>query len=224
MSISRVFVNLAHKRPLLLNSIIYGSFYTGADFAQQTFNHIFNKAKSNTRTTDGSSNEANKKSASHELQKFDQIFHSKDALLKTEQYNWDQLKRYAVYGFFLAGPILHGWYKWLDGFFQGTKPNIVIRKLIVDQFCLTPPFIILFFISMSLMEGKSDILFECRSKFVTTFTTSCIYWLPIQLMNFLFIPPAFRVTYVAIAAFCWANILCCLKSSPLPDISFSQVD
>ena len=31
----------AQKRPLLFNSLIYGSFYTGAEFAQQTYSKIF---------------------------------------------------------------------------------------------------------------------------------------------------------------------------------------
>lgn len=31
----------AQKRPLLFNSMIYGSFYIGAEFAQQTYSKIF---------------------------------------------------------------------------------------------------------------------------------------------------------------------------------------
>lgn len=44
MSLLKVFQKLkssAQKRPLLFNSMIYGSFYTGAEFAQQTYNKIF---------------------------------------------------------------------------------------------------------------------------------------------------------------------------------------
>lgn len=45
--------------------------------------------------------------------------------------------------------------------------------------------------------------------------TSCMYWLPVQFLNFLLIPPALRVTFVSIAAFCWVNILCYLKNTPV---------
>lgn len=87
------------------------------------------------------------------------------------------------------------------------------------------------------MEAKSDLLQECKIKFVHTFQvrcrirklyimkiifilafqTSCGYWLPVQFVNFLLIPPSFRVTYVSIAAFCWVNILCYLKNLPVSE-------
>lgn len=90
---------------------------------------------------------------------------------------------------------------------------------------------------MSLMEAKSDLLQECKIKFVHTFQvrfrmrkslhygnyiylvfqTSCGYWLPVQFVNFLLIPPSFRVMYVSIAAFCWVNILCYLKNLPVSE-------
>ncbi|XP_076248965.1 mpv17-like protein [Calliopsis andreniformis] len=96
--------------------------------------------------------------------------------------------------------------------------KVVLMKLFADQFILTPPLITVFFISMSLMEGKfSDIFGECRAKFRQTFKTSCMYWLPVQFLNFLLIPSALRVSFVSVAAFCWVNILCYLKSVPLPE-------
>lgn len=33
-----------------------------------------------------------------------------DTAMRSTDYNWPQLKRYAVYGCLLAGPVLHGWY------------------------------------------------------------------------------------------------------------------
>lgn len=88
-------------------------------------------------------------------------------------------------------------YKWLDAFYSGKSMKIVLLKLFADQFILTPPLIMLFFISsysyvhfaqnsknlyiiqynqfflnlagMSLMEAKSDIFRECRIKFLHTF-------------------------------------------------------
>lgn len=33
-----------------------------------------------------------------------------ESSMSTQQYNWPRLKRYAIYGFLLAGPLLHGWY------------------------------------------------------------------------------------------------------------------
>lgn len=89
------------------------------------------------------------------------------------------------------------------------------------------------------MEAKSDILRECKIKFLHTFQvrfetqksgrkyyiyisalffqTSCGFWLPVQLVNFMLVPPSLRVTYVSIASFCWINILCYLKNVPVAE-------
>ncbi|KAI5697727.1 hypothetical protein M8J75_014736 [Diaphorina citri] len=68
---------------------------------------------------------------------------------------------------------------------------------------------------MSLMEGKDDIFAELREKFLPTFQTSCIFWLPAQTINFFFLPPAARVIFVGTCSFVWINILCWLKRSDL---------
>lgn len=64
---------------------------------------------------------------------------------------------------------------------------------------------------MSLMENKKDALEECRAKFLPTFQTSCMFWLPAQAVNFLLVAPTYRVAYVASCAFAWVNILCWIK-------------
>ncbi|EGI59112.1 hypothetical protein G5I_12825 [Acromyrmex echinatior] len=56
-----------------------------------------------------------------------------------------------------------------------------------------------------------------QQSFTKMSKTSCGYWLPVQFVNFLLIPPSFRVTYVSIAAFCWVNILCYLKNLPVSE-------
>ncbi|XP_057331166.1 PXMP2/4 family protein 4-like isoform X1 [Microplitis mediator] len=204
MSLSKVKSALIKIRPLFFNSVAYGSFYTGAEFLQQTYN-LNQKEKAAAAL--------NKNQPAHTNRLFPDKF-------KIEDYNLPVLQRYLTYGYFLAGPILHGWYSWLDKMFTGKTPKIVVTKLLCDQFVLTPPLIVLFFTSMSLMEGKNkeNLLDECNAKFVKTFATSCIFWLPVQFVNFLVIPPAFRVLYVSVASFCWVNILCHLKRTPVPAI------
>ncbi|XP_076623484.1 PXMP2/4 family protein 4-like [Colletes latitarsis] len=211
--------NSMQKRPLLFNSIIYGIFYTGAEFAQQTYSRVF-KLSLPPSTSDNVQelNTINSKRPTFIwIKKFNETFGLSDEERWTQSgyYNWAQLKRYAIYGCFIAGPVLHGWYKWLDAFYKGKTMKIVFIKLFTDQFILTPPLLVMFFVSMSIMESKSDIFGECKVKFLQTFKTSCMYWLPVQFLNFLLIPPTLRVSFVSVAAFCWVNILCYLKSVPL---------
>ncbi|XP_031840415.2 mpv17-like protein [Nomia melanderi] len=220
MAASRILRKL-QKRPLLFNSMIYGSFYTGAEFAQQTYNNMFKPPL----TTPMPERIKNSDTIDDQTQPsvWLRIFNKaltlsdEDSMTQSGNYNWAQLKRYAIYGCFIAGPMLHGWYKWLDTFCKGKTMKIVLAKLFVDQFVFTPPLIIVFYISMSLMENKADIFNECKAKFVQTFKTSCMYWLPVQFLNFLLIPASLRVTFVSIAAFCWVNILCYVKRAPISE-------
>jgi len=119
----------------------------------------------------------------------------------------------------------------LDRTLPGTSKAIIVKKLVLDQFGITPVLLVIFFtgilwvwvtvldvtshkfyfVGMSIMERKADILEECREKFLPTFARSCLFWLPAQSMNFLFIPPRFRVIYVGSCSFVWVNILCWVK-------------
>ncbi|XP_076764619.1 mpv17-like protein [Xylocopa sonorina] len=219
--------NSARKRPLLFNSVIYGSFYTGAEFTQQTYSRLSKLPLSPVSTNIEETNTFKIESPLFtRIRKFNEKLGllDEDNSLQLWSYNWAQIKRYAIYGCFIAGPVLHGWYKWLDSFYKGKTMKTVVPKLLVDQFILTPPLIIIFFISMSLMEGKSNMFDECKAKFFQTFKTSCVYWLPVQFLNFLLVPPSLRVSFVSIAAFCWVNILCYLKNTPVSKYNNNHVN
>ncbi|XP_014477677.1 PREDICTED: PXMP2/4 family protein 4-like isoform X1 [Dinoponera quadriceps] len=216
--------NAMRKRPLLFNSMVYGFFYTSAEFIRQNFSKMSKQSIVEEPETFVST----KGPILMQIQKLCEMLHlvdeKKDTAMQSADYNWPQLRRYAVYGCFLAGPVLHGWYKWLDTFYSGKSTRIVLRKLFADQFIFTPQLLVLFFTSMSLMEAKSDILRECRMKFLHTFQTSCEFWLPVQLVNFLLVPASLRVTYVSVASFCWVNILCYLKNIPVVECIEDKVE
>lgn len=70
---------------------------------------------------------------------------------------------------------------------------------------------------MSLMERAADPFQECRAKFLDTFGRSCVFWLPAQAANFMWVPPQFRVVYTGACALVWVNIICFLKRQPVAD-------
>lgn len=37
-------------------------------------------------------------------------------------------------------------YRWLDGRFVGTSTKIITKKLLLDQFLLTPPLLVVFYV------------------------------------------------------------------------------
>ena len=126
--------------------------------------------------------------------------------------DWDSVKRYAFLGFVAFPPIVHNWYKWLDGKFPGSGKKIIAKKLLLDQFVLGPPYLALFFVLMSVMEGADDVFEECREKFLGTFAADAAFWIPVQGVNFRFVPAHFRVIFLSSACFVWLNILCAIKS------------
>jgi len=187
---ARNYVSASTKRvmethPVVSNALIYGGLYTLAEISQQ-------KLRNNVK---------------RDLSPKTSVVHSIDM---------SSVKRYAIMGTIVFPPILTKWYGWLDNRFPCTSKTVVIKKLVLDQFLLTPWLLAIFYIGMSYLEGErgASVLNECQKKFVKTFTLDCCYWLPVQALNFLFIPAGLRVIYIGVTTFIWLNVLCYIKSSP----------
>jgi len=63
-------------------------------------------------------------------------------------------------------------YKWLDKKLPGTAVKVVVRKCLIDQFLFTPNLLAVFYVSMSILEGKENKFEELQRKFVPTFIVS----------------------------------------------------
>lgn len=103
----------------------------------------------------------------------------------------------------------------IDRTFPGTTKKIILRKLLLDQFVLSPPLLVIFFTGMALMEMQKRPFDELQAKFVPTFQRSCVFWLPTQAVNFYLVPPQLRVVFMGFASFVWCNILCYVKRQKL---------
>jgi Mpv17-like protein len=139
------------------------------------------------------------------------------------------VKRYAIMGTFVFPPLLTRWYAWLDTRFPATSGPVVMKKLLLDQFLLTPFVVAIFYVGMAWLEGKPT-LEELRQKGLRTFFLDCCFWLPVQvwtddhlhasrclpfqLANFMFVPPLLRVAVIGAATFVWLNILAYVKARP----------
>ncbi|XP_033629919.1 mpv17-like protein [Asterias rubens] len=128
-----------------------------------------------------------------------------------EKYDWPRVGRMMVIGGCAYGPIGFYWYRWLDRALPGAAKLAVAKKVILDQLVSAPLFISIFYVGSSIMERTEDISAELKEKFVPTYTASCCFWPLAQTVNFLFLPPHFRVVYVATLSMVWSNILCFMK-------------
>ena len=184
------------RHPLASNCLIYGSLYAGAELSQQTINHVFTssrkaKARNNASSVGSGAN---------------------SSVLAKLKYDFETVKRYLVLGTCVYPPVFYAWYKWLDATFKGSAARIVGAKVFLDQFLLGPPSLFCFFVLMSALEGKDDVLAEGRLKFPAAFAADCVFWIPVQAANFMLVPPTHRVTFIGVMAFVWLNILCVIKN------------
>lgn len=92
----------------------------------------------------------------------------------------------------LVGPIGHYYYSWLARTWPQRSVQIVMFKIIFDQFVISPVNITAFFFGMSALEMKNffEAVQELREKFITIYTVStfilftfiCIYRTNLKLM------------------------------------------
>ncbi|XP_068211394.1 mpv17-like protein [Palaemon carinicauda] len=128
-----------------------------------------------------------------------------------QPYDTGTLARYGVMGTCVFPHILYHAYKFLDSKFVGTAMKVVLPKIACDALIITPINLTIFYVGMSAMEGKEDLLDEWRNKIVPTFLTASVFWVPSALINFRFLPPQARVVFVGGCQIIWVSILCWFK-------------
>ncbi|XP_072947520.1 mpv17-like protein 2 [Epargyreus clarus] len=96
-----------------------------------------------------------------------------------------------------AGIICHNWYNFLDKVIIGRTFDMVIKKLLLDQFICSPVVILSFFATVAVFEDNPLENFndEVKEKFWTLYRAEWLVWPPAQIINFYFLPTKYRVVY-----------------------------
>merc|ERR1712198_86424 len=132
-----------------------------------------------------------------------------------ESYDFISIGRYWLIGSTYAPTFLFFWCRFLDKVLVGNRGTIICCKILLDQLLITPLKIALFYISMSVMEGRRNIFEECENKLWKTFRASCVFWFPALMINHTFIALNMRVFFTAFCSFIWTNVLCVFKQENL---------
>uniref|UniRef100_A0A182MYU0 Pmp22 peroxisomal membrane protein n=1 Tax=Anopheles dirus TaxID=7168 RepID=A0A182MYU0_9DIPT len=114
---------------------------------------------------------------------------------------------------FSQGPLHHYLYKWMDMLLPGATVRTVVKKIGIDQFVISPIFIVTYLYSAGMLEGASlaDCTAEMRHKYWTIYTADWLVWPPTQFINFYLLSPKYRVLYINAITMLYNIFLCYIK-------------
>lgn len=119
-------------------------------------------------------------------------------IVTKQREKWDRLRTHhmSVSGM-TVGVICHAWYKYLDSAMPGRSLKVVLKKVVVDQLVCSPVVIVVFFITLALLEQESWEVTkqEIVNKGKRLYAAEWVVWPPAQVINFYLLPTRFRVLY-----------------------------
>ncbi|XP_053142856.1 mpv17-like protein 2 [Hemicordylus capensis] len=132
----------------------------------------------------------------------------------TQNWNADRMVNMFITGCAM-GPLLHYWYYWIDKIIPGKDVNGIkpaIIKVTIDQ-VFAPFFGGWYFITVGLLQGQSLVYSwnEFIDKFWDYYIAEIYVWTAAQMLNFLFVPPTYRVLFVNIVTLGWNVYLSYIK-------------
>jgi hypothetical protein len=171
-----------------MNIFCYGTLFSTADLSQQTIHHHYKKSFSpitNSVPVGGN----NMKNSDHPKQ-----------VLK---YDLRSMKLMTLWGTVVIAPLFTQWYHWLENRFPPCSiagpTKSILKKTVIDQFLFTPPLLCLFFSIMAAAEVATwaNVKNEITTKLPKVYVADCLFWIPIQAINFWKVPPTWRVLYIS---------------------------
>lgn len=126
-----------------------------------------------------------------------------------DKYDWIRTIRMTGFNILLWTPISHYKYRLLDKIWPIVSLKFISIKVFLDQFCLAPILIRMFFYLNELLQGNGIEGGEKRieKEWWTTCKNCWTLWIPVQFANFYIIPLVYRVIYVRVVGFVWAIIV-----------------
>ncbi|ESO96612.1 hypothetical protein LOTGIDRAFT_143853 [Lottia gigantea] len=124
--------------------------------------------------------------------------------------NYDVIRsgRFLVFGVFVFGPVIRGWYFILDKMYKGTK-MAPLKMVVTDQSLFAPTATGLFLSGMGVLKGETftEIKEKFKQLFVPILISNYKIWPAAQLVNFYFMPLQHRVLFVNFVALGWNTYL-----------------
>ncbi|KAG5667879.1 hypothetical protein PVAND_015845 [Polypedilum vanderplanki] len=133
---------------------------------------------------------------------------------KTEkEIDKEKMKQLAVVGL-SQGPLHHYTYLWMERLLPGNAASTVGKKILSDQFIVSPVFIVHYFYTAYFLEGKkiSQTNELLKEKFFKIYIADWLVWPATQFINFYFVPLKYRVLYINMITMFYNVFLCYVKN------------
>jgi len=132
-----------------------------------------------------------------------------------QQLDFRRTGRWAVAGLLIHGPYFYAGFRRLDGYFgAATSWKIVAQKTAAAQCLLFPPYLVVLFAYFGWTEQPQDcygwhdgIFQKVRRCVPAAFMGGCVFWPVANVLNFGWVPAAWRVPYLAASAGVWNSYL-----------------
>ncbi|XP_073168357.1 peroxisomal membrane protein 2 isoform X3 [Lepidochelys kempii] len=92
--------------------------------------------------------------------------------------------------FLFTGPLSHYFYLYLEQLIPSNVPFAMVKRLLLDRLVVAPPFLLLFFFVMNLLEGKDLSAFaeKIKSGYWVALKMNWKVWTPVQFINVNYVP------------------------------------
>lgn len=123
---------------------------------------------------------------------------------------WRSVFSYAAFGFFVSGPLIHHLYILIDKLIPRRKDSSLaidgIKRVILDRFIFTPPFILLFLYVVTILEGHGHeaAITKIKETYWTILKLNWRIWTIFQFINVNYVPQKYRVLFGNGIALFWS--------------------
>jgi len=137
-------------------------------------------------------------------------------LVEKKEFDSNRFASKAAVGAFVYGPLFHHFYRRLHFLLPGVSPRNRILKFVIDQGPFTMFVLLGYFLGSGFLEGQSweNNWNDVKGKLPITYVLDCCFWLPVQYINFTYIPPTYCVAYVSGMTLIWMTFLSFIKNRP----------
>ncbi|CAM4544771.1 hypothetical protein PO909_026355 [Leuciscus waleckii] len=120
---------------------------------------------------------------------------------------------FAIYGLFITGPLSHYFYQLLEVLLPTTVPYCLIKRLLLERLIFAPAFLLLFYVVMNALEGKTitDVQKKIKASYWPAMKINWKVWTPFQFININYIPVQFRVLFANLVALFWYAYLASVR-------------